>query len=358
MELFLSPLVIAILLMVLSLLWVLTKYRFGGSKGQTDKQGNDKESTISIQDGKIINLEQVIKEVSEKPVTTEPTEVTPKPVTTEPTEVTPPEPITEPTEVTPPEPIIERFWEYLNVAGRGNRTIQEYKYEWGWWTKEAEQKGKTAYTLEVADIEATLKGKDPSTTRRKIAFIRTLSKWYLREGYPKLHEETWKITLPRLPKRLPKDKGAEEFEKLREKAKQMVAEKNRVGLWIAFKLLCGLRISEIQTARAKGEFIQVLGKGRKERLVPAPPWILLAMKKIKQNGKNGWRQDRFVIWYHLSKMGLRNPHSLRHTCASQLMRKGLKIEEIKEFLGHENISTTSIYARAVVPDRAAKLLDS
>jgi site-specific recombinase XerD len=206
-------------------------------------------------------------------------------------------------------------------------------------------------------MEAILKGKDPSTTRRKIAFLRTLSKWYLREGYPRLHEETWKITLPRLPKRLPKDLGAEEFEKLREKAKKLISEKDRAGLWIALKLMCGLRISEIQTAKAKGEFIQVSGKGRKERLVPAPSWILAGMKKIHQSGKDGWRQDRFLIWYHLSKMGLRNPHSLRHTCASQLMRKGLKIEEIKEFLGHENIATTNIYARAVVPDRAVKLLD-
>jgi site-specific recombinase XerD len=256
-------------------------------------------------------------------------------------------------------PAIERFWGYLDVAGRGKRTIQEYKYEWNWWTKEAKQKGKTVYTLKVQDMEAILKGQDPSTTRRKIAFIRTLAKWYLREDYPRLHAEAWKLTAPKLPKRIPKDKGEEKFEELREKAKQMVAEKNRVGLWIALKLICGLRISEIQTARvASKEAIQVRGKGNKERLVPAPEWITVGMKKIKQNGKDGWRQDRFLIWYHLSKMGLKNPHSLRHTCASQLMRKGLRIEEIKEFLGHENIATTNIYARAVVPDRAAKLLDS
>jgi site-specific recombinase XerD len=388
MERFLSPPIIGLCLFIIVLAWVLTKLRFRGLKIWKYRQCKNKELTIRIQDGKIIEYEQVTKEILEKPNHNPITEQATDPIT-EPTvkpvfEVTTPgipsttdpiiEPIVKPvsSEVTPTEPItevsknkagrlpaIEKFWDYLDVAGRGKQTIQAYKYDWGWWQKQAKLKGKTTYTLKVSEMEAILKGKDPYTTRRKIAFLRTLSKWYLREGYPKLHEEAWKLTVPKLPKRIPKDKGAEKFEELREKAKQMVAEKNRVGLWIALKLLCGLRISEIQTARvASKETIQVLGKGQKERLVPAPQWILVGMKKIKQNGKAGWRQDRFMIWYHLSRMDLRNPHSLRHTCASQLMRKGLKIEEIKEFLGHENISTTNIYARAVVPTRASQLLDS
>jgi site-specific recombinase XerD len=347
--------VIVFLLFVIWLAWFLTKYRFRGSKICKYKQRKNNELTVKIQNGKIINYEQIPKEVSEKPITDPITEPTVKSVS----EVTPSEPETESKNKPGRLPSIERFWDYLDVAGRGKQTIQSYKYDWAWWQKEAKQKEKTAYTLKVQDMEAILKGKDPSTTRRKIAFIRTLSKWYLREGYPKLHEEAWKLTVPKLPKRIPKDKGTEKFEELREKAKEMVKNKDRVGLWIALKLMCGLRISEIQTARvASKETIQVFGKGQKERLIPAPEWIMVGMKKIKQNGKEGWRQDRFLIWYHLSKMDLKNPHSLRHTCASELMRKGLKIEEIKEFLGHENISTTSIYARAVIPTRASQLLDS
>jgi site-specific recombinase XerD len=255
-------------------------------------------------------------------------------------------------------PKIDRFWSHLEVAGRAKRTIQEYKYEWKWWQKEAALKRRTPYTLRVAEMEEILKGKDPSTTKRKIALLRTLAKWYLREGHPKLHSEAGKLTSPRLPKRIPKDKGAEQFEILRDKARMLIAENNRVGLWIALKLICGLRISEIQTAKIAGrERVQVMGKGSKERLVPAPRWVILAMKNIKEDGKGGWRKDRKLIWFHLAKIELKNPHSLRHTCASELLRRDMKLEEIKEFLGHENIGTTNIYARAVVPDRAAKLLD-
>ena len=394
MDIFFSPSIIAIFLIIIGLYVFSTKYRFGGSKNQKNKLNNDKK--VKIKDGKIIHLEQVKEEqpVQDTNTTSKPTiqevkrpekqeevksrgqpekqinkeelnghKTYVKSVNEEPEESRNKIQAAENTEAKPKKvgrlPAIDKFWDYLDVAGRGKRTIQEYKYEWNWWTKEAKEKGKTVYTLKVADIEAILKGKEPSTTRRKIAFLRTLSKWYLREGYPRLHEEAWKLTVPKLPKRIPKDKGPEQFEELREKAKQMVTEKNRVGLWIALKLTCGLRISEIQTARvASKETIQVFGKGKKERLVPAPPWVIVGMKKIKQNGKEGWRQDRFMIWYQLSKMDLKNPHSLRHTCASELLRKGLRIEEIKEFLGHENISTTNIYARAVVPTRASKLLDS
>ena len=209
-------------------------------------------------------------------------------------------------------PKIERFWDHLDVAGRGKRTIQEYKYEWKWWEAEALKKKRTVYSLRVKDIEEILKGQNPSTNRRKIAFLRTLSKWYLREGHPLLHTEIWKITSPKIPKRLPKDRGSEEFEELKKKAKDMIADKNRVGLWIALKLLCGLRISEIQTARKAGPGkIQVSGKGQKERLVPAPDWVLKSMKAIPANGKGGWRQGRIVIWKALAN---RTGNSAAHHC--------------------------------------------
>jgi site-specific recombinase XerD len=256
-------------------------------------------------------------------------------------------------------PKIERFWDHLDVAGRGKRTIQEYKYEWKWWEAEALKKKRTVYSLRVKDIEEILKGLNPSTNRRKIAFLRTLSKWYLREGHPLLHTEIWKITSPKIPKRLPKDRGSEEFEELREKAKKLIADKDRVGLWIGLKLLCGLRISEIQTARKAGPGkIQVSGKGQKERLVPAPDWVLKGMKAIPADGKGGWRQGRIVIWRALAKEGIRKPHSLRHTYASELKRRGKTLDEIQVLLGHSDISTTTIYARIDIPDGVAELLDS
>jgi integrase len=149
-----------------------------------------------------------------------------------------------------------------------------------------------------------------------------------------------------------------EFETLKHKAKELIADNNRIGLWIALKLLCGLRISEIRTAQtANKKAIQVIGKGSKERLVPAPEWIISAMNTLQGEGKGGWRQGRIVIWRELSKIGIRNPHSLRHTYASELKRRGKTLDEIQILLGHSSISTTTIYARTDIPHNVIELLD-
>ena len=89
-------------------------------------------------------------------------------------------------------PKIERFWDHLEAIDRSPQTIQSYKYEMAWWRRRAlaQAQGRTIYTLRAADIEASLKKIHPSTARRKIAFLRSLSRFYLRESFPRLHSET------------------------------------------------------------------------------------------------------------------------------------------------------------------------
>jgi len=100
-------------------------------------------------------------------------------------------------------PKIDHFWNYLEFAGMSRATIQQYHYDWKFWEKEAREKDRTPYTLRAQHIEEILKSKNPSTNRRKTAFLRTLAKWYLREDYPRLHAEVWKVLSPKLPQRLP-----------------------------------------------------------------------------------------------------------------------------------------------------------
>jgi len=60
----------------------------------------------------------------------------------------------------------------------------------------------------------------------------------------------------------------------------------------------------------------------------------------------------------LARLGVRNPHSLRHTYASELLRRGRTLEEIQYFLGHANIATTNIYARLRTPPDVLASLES
>ncbi len=163
-------------------------------------------------------------------------------------------------------PKAARFWDHLEAIDRSPQTIQSYKYEMAWWRRRAlaQAQGRTIYTLRAADIEASLKKIHPSTARRKIAFLRSLSRFYLRESFPRLHTELQKITSPRIPQRLPRDLGAEAFIQLREQAKVWCGEGKRVGIWTGSMVMAGLRISEVETLEmASTGNIRVLGNGNK-----------------------------------------------------------------------------------------------
>jgi len=255
-------------------------------------------------------------------------------------------------------PKIDGFWNFLIASGRAKRTVQEYRYEFNWWNKTAERLKKTVYTLNIAELEEILKNIHPCTVRRKISFLRSLSRWYLREGKNRLYVEVSKFVSPKIPERLPGDHGGQKFKEIRETARDLCEKKEPVGIWFGLMSMCGLRISEIQTAIIRDDvFIKVLGKGNKERLVPVPIWIIVVMHELDRDGRKGWAKGRHTIYSNIKKLGYK-PHSLRHTYASELLRRGKNIEEVKVLLGHKDISTTNIYARVNISADSAELLDS
>jgi len=253
---------------------------------------------------------------------------------------------------------IKKFWNHLSATGKSKNTIKEYRYDSNWWFKKAQDINKKVYLLNVVDMENILIGMHPCTVRRKIAFLRTLAKWYLREGKANLWVEVCKFISPKIPEKLPGDHGATEFKKIRDLAKEQVKEIKREGIWLGLMLMCGLRISEIKTAQIKDDkYILVLGKGNKERLIPAPYWLIEAMKKMPEEETRGWKKSRGTIYATVKRRGYK-PHSLRHTYASELVRRGKNIEDIRVLLGHADISTTTIYAKVNIPSDTAQLLDS
>lgn len=251
----------------------------------------------------------------------------------------------------PPEQDITEEWAvpesylvYLSAAGKAERTIREYKWDLIWWNK---QTALSVITLQ--DMEKTIHTMHASTARRKIAAIRSYAKWQLREGDGKLHTEVSQVILPKIPARIPKDRGTDSFMEFSRCAVELVRAGDRRGVWIGLMGCCGLRISEIQTAEpAPGKTIRVIGKGDKERLIPAPSWLIEALGC--DTYKKCWKKGRQLIWLELKSMGITKPHSLRHTFASELRRKGYPLEEIKVLLGHSNLDTTMIYANVALPN--------
>jgi integrase/recombinase XerD len=120
-------------------------------------------------------------------------------------------------------------------------------------------------------------------------------------------------------------------------------------------------------------YVQLSGKGRKERIVPLMSNTTgLLRRHLKERGlvaehcrdrplftnrvgnKLTRSGVRYIVLKYVQEAGIRrpgrpvsiSPHTLRHTKAMHLLMAGTPLPIIRDFLGHEDISTTGIYARA------------
>jgi integrase/recombinase XerD len=139
--------------------------------------------------------------------------------------------------------------------------------------------------------------------------------------------------------------------------------------WIELLYASGLRVSELaglsaRTVYLDEGFLKVLGKGRKERLIPfgqsAEHWMR-AWLQLRPSfrpseetlfvGRLGEAISRQHLWRLLKayalKAGIRpgavSPHVLRHAFATHLLDHGADLRSVQAMLGHADISTTQIY---------------
>lgn len=135
---------------------------------------------------------------------------------------------------------------------------------------------------------------------------------------------------------------------------------------------CGLRVSELTGLKISNlyldiDFIKILGKGNKERLVPigsdAIKYLRIFIDEIRvhiqvktgnedfvflnNRGNPISRVMVFLIIKNLAeKAGIKksiSPHTFRHSFATHLIEGGADLRAVQEMLGHESITTTEIY---------------
>jgi integrase/recombinase XerD len=177
---------------------------------------------------------------------------------------------------------------------------------------------------------------------------------------------------PKLSRKLPDVLNYHEINSLIEAIDSSKAEGMRNKAIIEVLYGCGLRVSELINLRISSihfdsEFIRVIGKGNKERIVPigsvALHLISIYIKEIRVHLdiKKGFEDFVFLnrlgsglsrisvfnlIKTLAEKIGLKkivSPHTLRHSFATHLIEGGADLRAVQEMLGHSSITTTEIY---------------
>lgn len=180
------------------------------------------------------------------------------------------------------------------------------------------------------------------------------------------------LEAPKLKRKLPDTLSIQEIEKMMECIDMSTHEGMRNKAIIETMYACGLRVSELTALRITAidfdmEYIKVLGKGNKQRLVPiskqALKYIYLYINHVRNQitakekfqdivflNKRGTALSRVMIFYIVKDLAAKAfihkniyPHTLRHSFATHLVEGGADLRAVQEMLGHESITTTEIY---------------
>ena len=237
-----------------------------------------------------------------------------------------------------------------------------------------------------------------ASVARRLASLRTFFKFCVREKLTTLNPARL-VATPKLPKRVPRVLTAEELNGFldnlgssaaKDKSKRVrkptarseeeakiILKRDRAILELLYA--SGLRVAELVgldlgEVDRRGQMLRVLGKGRKERVVPygrkaqaaleaywpvrdeilAHPRTKAAPEAVFLNHLGGRLTDRSVHLLVRKYSRLANvnwdmhPHSLRHAFATHLLADGADLRAIQELLGHVSLSTTQRYTQASI----------
>ena len=190
------------------------------------------------------------------------------------------------------------------------------------------------------------------------------------------------LSLPRRWQRLPKALSSEEIEKLLTAEKPETPQRLCDLAILELAYASGLRLAELRNIRLEqlhleSGFINVIGKGNKERVVPLGRKAVQALQHYLEAGrprlltgrspanlfltKRGTPFAAVTMWLRIKQRVRRagierniTPHMLRHSFATHLLENGADLRVIQELLGHANISTTEVYTH-VAGDRLRKV---
>jgi len=201
-----------------------------------------------------------------------------------------------------------------------------------------------------------------------ISSLRTLFKYLKNENIINSNPMTL-IENPKLEKKLPKFLYYEDIEKILNVPDTNTDEGIRNLLILELLYVTGIRVSELVNIKLEDinyseRKIKITGKGNKQRYVlygTRCEELLNNYLKIRTNflkdnneylllGKMGKKINDRIVRVIISDISLKagikikiSPHTFRHTFATHMLNEGADLRSVQELLGHENLSTTTIY---------------
>ncbi len=218
----------------------------------------------------------------------------------------------------------------------------------------------------------------PSSVARKIAAVRTWMKWLRRMGTIDASPAD-ELASPKVRRPLPTFLGVDAAKEVVESppGDTPVGLRDRAilevlyGSGVRVSEVCGLDLGDVDLRAGEA---RVLGKGRKERMVPLGgksiaalrAWLAVRSEVVHPKlgtqdpqavflGPRGTRLNVRSVQMLVRKYGILgagradlHPHALRHTCATHMLGGGADLRAIQEMLGHASLSTTQRYTHVSI----------
>lgn len=269
------------------------------------------------------------------------------------------------------------FEAYLRLEkGMADNSVRSYLFDFGHLMNFMADRAVEPVAVDLGSLQQLLAelnaaGIAPTTQRRLIAGWRMFFKMLVVEDAIKANPADL-LDLPVRPQHLPDVLTDEDITRVQSTFDLSLPDQYRNYVIVEVLYGCGLRVSELVGLRLSNiyeqeQYLQVIGKGDKQRWVPINPRALDLMLTYIHNVRSHLPiqpgEERYVFLNcrgrHLSRQmvfiflkqavadaGLKkkiSPHSLRHSFATELVENGADLRAVQEMLGHESISTTEIY---------------
>lgn len=213
-------------------------------------------------------------------------------------------------------------------------------------------------------------GFEPKSQARMLSGIKNFYHYLLKTGKIQVNP-TQQLERPKLGRYLPVVLSVQEVDSMIKAIDLSLPLGHRNQAMIEILYGCGLRVTELVNLKFEqlhldNQYIRVIGKGDKERMVPIGSKAIhslshyLTVRKLQKVAtgdgsyvflsQRGRRLNREMVFQIVKSLALTagikkdiSPHTLRHSFATHLIQGGADLRSVQDMLGHESITTTELY---------------